>query len=55
MSGSSLNPLGIGEGFELIELVNKLKSNCLNPLGIGEGFEQEQWNKALDIYSVLIP
>ena len=36
-----LNPLGIGEGFELNDLaavqVNYLGS--LNPLGIGEGFE----------------
>ena len=36
----SLNPLGIGEGFELdIYSIFKDKLCCLNPLGIGEGFE----------------
>ena len=34
-----LNPLGIGEGFELSNAHVKAKKKCLNPLGIGEGFE----------------
>ena len=35
----SLNPLGIGEGFEP-KLIHKLGyTPSLNPLGIGEGFE----------------
>ena len=36
-----LNPLRIGEGFELIATVNALALHLsLNPLRIGEGFEQ---------------
>ena len=34
-----LNPLGIGEGFELFGIIILKKIKCLNPLGIGEGFE----------------
>ncbi len=35
----SLNPLGIGEGFEQKKLTSRKSLDCLNPLGIGEGFE----------------
>ena len=35
----SLNPLGIGEGFERTGLRTSGLKNGLNPLGIGEGFE----------------
>ena len=35
----SLNPLGIGEGFERLEKSKKGFISSLNPLGIGEGFE----------------
>ena len=34
-----LNPLGIGEGFELYVEFVTFTAKCLNPLGIGEGFE----------------
>ena len=34
-----LNPLGIGEGFELTMTITAVQRLCLNPLGIGEGFE----------------
>ena len=35
----SLNPLGIGEGFELEQAAQSVIGYSLNPLGIGEGFE----------------
>ena len=35
-----LNPLGIGEGFELSTEKTEMVKQGLNPLGIGEGFEQ---------------
>ena len=36
---TSLNPLGIGEGFEPAQGYIQKYPDCLNPLGIGEGFE----------------
>ena len=35
-----LNPLRIGEGFELLASEGISGSSCLNPLRIGEGFER---------------
>ena len=34
-----LNPLRIGEGFELTTVEVTIQAGCLNPLRIGEGFE----------------
>ena len=39
-----LNPLGIGEGFELSIIDYLIGFMRLNPLGIGEGFEHGMKN-----------
>ena len=51
-----LNPLGIGEGFEL-KLLKMTKNYwlSLNPLGIGEGFEQDAAMAVGVFVEVLIP
>ena len=44
----SLNPLGIGEGFERNPEQSPLVAKMgLNPQGIGEGFERTHTNKCL--------
>ena len=39
LNSCGLNPIGIGEGFELMADIQVEPSYGLNPQGIGEGFE----------------
>ena len=51
----SLNPLGIGEGFEQERRGIVVNTRRLNPLGIGEGFELSRADDTVLLDVVLIP